>query len=73
MATSQPRIVPIFNSVFVLSLLYPSSSTSSWARVKKKWRQNYYVNGAFLPSEGQMTSCYGFTVVGTEKSGGKND
>lgn len=26
-----------------------------------------------MPSEGQMTSCYDISVVGTEKRGGKND
>lgn len=57
-----------------MSSSYPSTSTLSWADVKKKkWRQNYYVNDEFLPSEGQMTSCYSFAVVGTEKNGGKND
>ena len=49
-------------------------STLSWDKVgKKKKRQNYYVNDDFMPSEGQMTSCYDIVVAGTEKRGGKND
>ena len=49
-------------------LLYPGIK---WE--KKKKRQKYYVNDDFMPSEGQMTSCYDIVVAGTEKRGGKND